>query len=870
MKNNEKLNKQKNNEQIKMRTNIPPQNVLNINDNSKINKTEKINKNNILVAIRVRPLNFSEKEESDYKTIKVITNNTLIISIPTEYSIDTKPKINHIEVVKEKQSTYEYDFVFDENTPQSKVYESTTNNLIQQVIEGYNATIFAYGATGTGKTYTMVGNSSNTGIMIRTIRDLFFSINDYISKYENKNYVIKISYIEIYNEIIKDLLGNNNDTIVELRMDANKGLILKNAIMKKVLNEKEAFNLIMKGNKNRTEKNTDYNNNSSRSHAILNIYIEIEEQEIKLKQKKTFGKFMLIDLAGSEKTSFSYSVKNKELGSINKSLLALNKCINLLVTKNRGFIPWRESNLTRLLQKSLSGNGKVVMIATVSMALTCFDETMFTLQFATKAKKLKLNMKKNIIEKKEVGFNKYDKIIDNINEAIVDVKNDIIKEDILIDNIKNKIDIKSDIDNTKEEMAITANNKINNNENKKEIKMENKYDKVYKDMKEHFQSEINLKKKIIEKENNIEKLKDDMANKEYEILHTKEINLPPLQKQLKEQKNEIENRKNKLIKGYIKQSELINKRKDFQKVISFLSNNSPKHPEYYKIYNEYKYNINLLENMTIEHKKKLNLQESKRKDKKIEGLFEQLDLRDKYIREAYEQIEKNNIEFNYKNPELIKSDEIDNINFQPKIIKIKTTTDSLKNIFENRKLIFKNNNKKNEDEEKTLNIKDSNLGKKFILKKLKIKNNRSDNKLKENSELTNDSLLSNRNIKYKKDLFSLSKKSTKGLNINDFIRIKIPKMKSLLRNLNDKRPSLSSYRNQINISEQKNRGNFSEKMINNKRFDYQERITDMNSFKNRSLIKDLETEIQKKIKTILKKNYISRYNNSPFLKLLNE
>jgi hypothetical protein len=118
--------------------------------------------------------------------------------------------------------------------------------------------------------------------------------------------------------------------------------------------------------------------------------------------------------------------------------------------------------------------------------------------------------------------------------------------------------------------------------------------------------------------------------------------------------------------------------------------------------------------------------------------------------------------------------------------------------------------------------------------------------------------------------FSLSKKSTKGLNINDFIRIKIPKMKSLLRNLNDKHPSLSSYRNQINISEQKNRGNFSEKMINNKRFDYQERITDMNSFKNRSLIKDLETEIQKKIKTILKKNYISRYNNSPFLKLLNE
>ena len=305
------------------------------------------------------------------------------------------------------------------------------------------------------------------------------------------------------------------------------------------------------------------------------------------------------------------------------------------------------------------------------------------------------------------------------------------KEEDLIPNISSIENKNSDIKND----SANKQNTLENNDNKENIDNENKTIKrkmtVYEpNILRATKIQVLKQKKIIEKENNIEKLKDDMANKEYEILHTKEINLPPLQKQLKEQKNEIENRKNKLIKGYIKQSELINKRKDFQKVISFLSNNSPKHPEYYKIYNEYKYNINLLENMTIEHKKKLNLQESKRKDKKIEGLFEQLDLRDKYIREAYEQIEKNNIEFNYKNPELIKSDEIDNINFQPKIIKIKTTTDSLKNIFENRKLIFKNNNKKNEDEEKTLNIKDSNLGKKFILKKLKIKNNRSDNKLK--------------------------------------------------------------------------------------------------------------------------------------------
>jgi hypothetical protein len=137
------------------------------------------------------------------------------------------------------------------------------------------------------------------------------------------------------------------------------------------------------------------------------------------------------------------------------------------------------------------------------------------------------------------------------------------------------------------------------------------------------------------------------------------------------------------MKGYIKQSELINKRKEFQKVISFLSNNTPNHPEYFKIYNNYKYNINLLENMNIEHKRYLNLQESKRKDRKIEGLMEQLDIRDKIIRKAYEQFEKNGLEFDYINPKLIKSDEIDKIPFKPKTIKIQP----LKDFFDYKKFI---------------------------------------------------------------------------------------------------------------------------------------------------------------------------------------
>ena len=136
-------------------------------------------------------------------------------------------------MAKEKQSSFEFDFVFDENSSQSQIYEYTTRNLINNVLEGYNATVLAYGATGTGKTYTMVGNGVNNGIMIRTIKDLFYYVNSNIM--DNKQFIIKISFIEIYNETIKDLLSNDN-SIVELKTDSKKGLVLKNALIKKISN----------------------------------------------------------------------------------------------------------------------------------------------------------------------------------------------------------------------------------------------------------------------------------------------------------------------------------------------------------------------------------------------------------------------------------------------------------------------------------------------------------------------------------------------------------------------------------------------------------------------------------------------------------
>ena len=877
---------------------------------------EKFSKNNIIIAIRVRPLSKKELEDSDYKTISIISKDTLIISIPTEYSFNEEKKNKSekkINVTKEKQATFKYDFVFDENINQSQIYKYTSSNLIKQVIDGYNATIFAYGATGTGKTYTMLGYGVNVGIMIRAIKDMFLIVN--INK--DKKYIIKISYIEIYNEIIKDLLNaNNNDgscANIDLRSDPKKGIVLQGVQFINVSNEDEAYNLILKGNKRRTEKTTEFNEKSSRSHAILQINLEIKEKIINLDNFKKFGKFMLLDLAGSERASFNYISKgNKELGSINKSLLALNKCITLLTSQNRQFIPWRESKLTRLLQESLSGNSRVVMIATVSQALTAFDETMFTLQYANRAKNLKVNIKKNFLEKNDIRINKYDEFIQNIKEEIVDVKKNILEQDnaikknIITNNIKNN---NTNINNKEIKDISLENSKQNNTDMELKNSNENEYDKICKEMLEHFDLEIRLKRKIIEKENIIEDLKNELAQKEYEILHAPKINVHYLKKQLEEKREDIKDKESKIIKGYIKQNELSLKRKVFQKIISNLSKKGKNNPEYYILYNIYKYNINLLENMNIEHKKNINFSESKRKDKKIEGLMEQIDLRDQYIRNAYYQFEKNDIEFKYKNPKLISSNQLEKIPFRPKIIKIvPNITHSLSGDFSAEK------NNWNDNSDKDIN-KNKENEKKFIKKinisKYEKQRNEKIEKLKNVKKELMGKINSTKKRQYNSEILSLfnnhpvitKNNKTNGLNINDFIRNK----KIILSNNNINHNSLLNNHNLSNNAlmtskiNKKVRFNLKPIVINipkvisgplsernyNKRYVINNNInktTDENKnekikinennengkVNNISLTSKFENEVQKKVKTILNKNIIGRYKSSPYLKILNE
>ena len=875
---------------------------------------EKFSKNKMLVALRSRPLLNRELEESNYNTISVTDRETVIITIPTEYISNDKGKYyfkgeKKIKVTKVKEAEFKFDFAFDENSDQAEVYQCTTANLVKQVINGFNATVFAYGATGTGKTYTMVGGGDNWGLMIRSISDLFKIIN---SEKERK-YIIKISYVEIYNEIIKDLLSDKN-TQLEIRADAQKGIILQGAEFKKVTNESDAYKLIMKGNKHRTEKPSSYNENSSRSHAILQIYIEIEEQSLPtLNKEKIFGKFVLVDLAGCEKTPV-LGKKNAESGSINKSLLALGKCINALTSQNKGYIPWRDSKLTRLLQEPLSGNSRIVMIATVSPSIDAFDETMFTLQYANKAKGVKIILKKNVVDLETPRINKFDEYIQNLRDEINEINEQIGEKEKININVNNVSNGEIDQSNSNN---ISFNNTMNanNNNNNSNFIHNDEYDKIQKEIVNHFQNEINLKKKIVEKENIIEELKNELSQQEYELIHAPKVNQHYLKGQLEKKRSDIEDKTKKMSKGYIKQSELTSKRKDLQAIISKLAKTDPNNAQVKNLYNIYKYYLNMIDNINTEQRKVATMNELKRKEKQITILTEQLDLRDLYIRNAYQELELNNVEFKYKNPKIISSDEIDLAPTRPPIVKISPSFKSLGELGNNMQLnkvnklrnIPQSESKTNKNNEKIENkYKTASKSPKYKemlrqqqdieqlnqIKKQIVKDTRISKKRQFNNEVLN-------LFKYNPKISS-TLNGNMGLDVNMFDRQKANSKQFNLQSQTLMNAGERAMRNNSNQGNVANRPTFQNYLTNNRNKNYNFRYdgngnlirnANNNSIRrnlnNLSFSRDnsfsrsssqieitntspLENEVQKKVKTILKKDFIGRYKRSPYLRLLEQ
>lgn len=296
-----------------------------------------------------------------------------------------------------KDQTFGFDRIFDENVTQGEVYEATTRSLLDSVLDGYNATVFAYGATGCGKTHTITGTAQAPGIIFMTMQELFERIGETT---DEKVTEITLSYLEIYNETIRDLLmPKETRGGLMLREDANQAVSVSGLSSHHPQNVEQVMEMIMRGNECRTMSPTEANATSSRSHAVLQINVAQKDRNADINEPHTMATLSIIDLAGSERAS---ATKNRgerliEGANINRSLLALGSCINALCDpRKRNHVPYRNSKLTRLLKFSLGGNCKTVMIVCVSPSSQHFDETQNTLRYANRAKNIQTKVTRNV------------------------------------------------------------------------------------------------------------------------------------------------------------------------------------------------------------------------------------------------------------------------------------------------------------------------------------------------------------------------------------------------------------------------------------------------------------------------------------------
>ncbi|KAJ8754766.1 hypothetical protein K2173_012155 [Erythroxylum novogranatense] len=349
---------------------------------------------NVQVLLRCRP--FSD-EELRNNAPQVVTCNEYQREVSVSQSIAGK----HIDRV------FTFDKVFGPSAQQRDLYEQAVVPIVNEVLEGFNCTIFAYGQTGTGKTYTMEGECKRSksgpngelppeaGVIPRAVKQIFDTLES-----QNAEYSVKVTFLELYNEEITDLLAPEEISKVSLDekqkkqlplMEDGKGGVLVRGLEEEIVTSaSEIFTLLERGSAKRRTAETLLNKQSSRSHSLFSITIHIKEATPEGEELIKCGKLNLVDLAGSENISRSGAREGRarEAGEINKSLLTLGRVINALV-EHLGHIPYRDSKLTRLLRDSLGGRTKTCIIATVSPAVHCLEETLSTLDYAHRAKHIK-------------------------------------------------------------------------------------------------------------------------------------------------------------------------------------------------------------------------------------------------------------------------------------------------------------------------------------------------------------------------------------------------------------------------------------------------------------------------------------------------
>ncbi|XP_050751995.1 centromere-associated protein E [Gymnogyps californianus] len=357
----------------------------------------------VTVCVRVRPLIARENALEDKASLHWKSENNTI------------SEVNGTKV-------FSYDRVFHSSDNTQQLYEGVAVPIIQSAVQGYNGTIFAYGQTASGKTYTMMGNEDSVGIIPKAIQHVF----KVICEIPDREFLLRVSYMEIYNETITDLLCDiRKKKPLGIREDVNRNTYVEDLIEEVVVAPEQVMEWIRKGEKNRHYGETKMNEHSSRSHTIFRMIIESRERSDPA-NANCDGAVMvshlnLVDLAGSERASQTGSegVRLKEGCNINRSLFILGQVIKKLCDDPSGFINYRDSKLTRILQNSLGGNAKTVIICTITPV--SFDETLSTLQFANTAKRMKNTPKVNEVLDDDALLKRYRKEILDLKKQLEEV-----------------------------------------------------------------------------------------------------------------------------------------------------------------------------------------------------------------------------------------------------------------------------------------------------------------------------------------------------------------------------------------------------------------------------------------------------------------
>ncbi|XP_031095875.1 kinesin-like protein KIN-8B isoform X2 [Ipomoea triloba] len=374
----------------------------------------------LTVAIKCRPL--TEREHG--RSIVRLHNDKEVLVLDPDLSKDYLERIrNHT-----KERRYSFDYAYGPNSSNLDVYKKSIQSTIVGVIQGLNATVFAYGSTGSGKTYTMVGTKDDPGLMVLSLNTIFDLINKDNS---SDKFEVTCSYLEVYNEVIYDLLEKSSSHL-ELREDPEQGIVVAGLRCIKVKSADKILELLNLGNSRRKTDSTEANEASSRSHAVLEIKVT-RKQSAKYPNQVIKGKLALVDLAGSERASETNSggLKLRDGANINRSLLALANCINALgkqQKKGLAYVPYRNSKLTRILKDGLSGNSQTIMIATISPADSQYHHTVNTLKYAHRAKEIKTHIQKNVGTINS-HVSDYQRMIDSLQNEVSQLRKELAEKE---------------------------------------------------------------------------------------------------------------------------------------------------------------------------------------------------------------------------------------------------------------------------------------------------------------------------------------------------------------------------------------------------------------------------------------------------------